>query len=109
MPDGPSILGRKEDGMACVIEKGVAFLPDHSAFAGSVATTDRLVRTFVKAGVGLCDAVKMASTTPAKVLGLKKGRLEPDFDADLVLFDDEINVKGVILDGRCLDLAGTPL
>lgn len=103
MPDGPSILGRKEDGMACVIEKGVAFLPDHSAFAGSVATTDRLVRTFVKAGVGLCDAVKMASTTPAKVLGLKKGRIEPGFDADLILFDDEINVKGVILDGRYLD------
>lgn len=109
MPDGPSILGRKEDGMACIIEGGVAFLPDHSAFAGSVATTDRLVRTFVKAGVGLCDAVKMASTTPAKVLGLKKGRLEPSYDADLVLFDDAINVKGVILDGRCLDLAGTTL
>lgn len=103
MPDGPSILGRKEDGMDCVIEKGVAFLPDHSAFAGSVATTDRLVRTFVKAGVGLCDAVKMASTTPAKVLGLQKGRIEPGYDADLVLFDEDINVKGVILDGRYLD------
>ena len=61
------------------------------------------MRTFVKAGVGLCDAVKMASTTPAKVLGLKKGRIEPGFDADLVLFDDAINVKGVILDGRYLD------
>ena len=53
--------------------------------------------------------MKMASTTPAKVLGLKKGRLEPSYDADLVLFDDEINIKGVILDGRCLDLAGTTL
>lgn len=103
MPDGPSILGRKEDGMACVIEDGVAFLPDHSAFAGSIATADRLVRTFVKAGVGLCDAVKMASATPAKVLGLKKGRIEPEYDADLVLFDKDINVKGVFLNGRYLN------
>lgn len=105
MPDGSSVLGPKDDGMACVIERGVAFLPDHSAFAGSVATTDRLVRTFVKAGAGLCDAVKMASTTPAKVLGLKKGRLEPGYDADLVLFDDDVNIKGVVLDGRYLDEA----
>ena len=40
----------------------------------------------------LCDAVKMASLTPARVIGLdgKKGKIEKDFDADLIMFDDDI-------------------
>ena len=32
-------------GQKCIVEDGVAKLPDRSAFAGSVATMDRLVRT----------------------------------------------------------------
>ena len=44
-------------------------MPDRKAFAGSVATTNRLVATVVhKAGIPLLDAVKMASLTPARIL-----------------------------------------
>ena len=48
MPDGESILGSLEKGQKVIIEDGVAKLPDRTAFAGSVATTDRLVRTMLE-------------------------------------------------------------
>ncbi len=48
MPDGESILGSLANGQKVIIEDGVAKMPDRSAFAGSVATTDRLVRTMVQ-------------------------------------------------------------
>lgn len=38
-------------------------------------------------GLPLEDLVRLMSTTPAEILGLAKGRLEPDYDADLVLVD----------------------
>jgi N-acetylglucosamine-6-phosphate deacetylase len=47
MPEGESILGSLKNGKPCAIEDGVAKLPDRSAFAGSVATADRLVRNMV--------------------------------------------------------------
>ena len=104
MPDGEYILGNKDTGIKCVKENGVAKLPDRTAFAGSVATADMLVRTmYKKAGVSLPDAVKMLTRNPAEIMGLNsKGRIKPDFDADLVIFDDDINVKTVIADGRVL-------
>ena len=98
MPDGPSILGRIQDGMPCIIEDGVAKLTDRSAFAGSVATFDRLVRVFHKeAGIDLADCIKMASTTPARMIGLggSKGKLQQGYDADIVVFDEDIHVKMV--------------
>lgn len=88
-------------GVACVIKNGVAVLPDESAFAGSIATADRLVRFCVQqVGIPLEEAVRMASANPARVMGLKnKGRLAVGCDADLVFFDDEIQVKKVIAMG----------
>lgn len=102
MPDGESILGGMSDGLKVIIEDGVAKLPDRSAFAGSVAFCDRLVKNMVKlAGVSLCDAVKMASETPANILGLDHiGKLSPGFAADIVLFDAEINIHKTIVDGE---------
>jgi N-acetylglucosamine-6-phosphate deacetylase len=60
MPDGEYILGSLKNGHKVIVENGVAKLPDRSAFAGSVATTDRLVRTMIQvANVSLIDAIKM--------------------------------------------------
>ena len=59
MPEGPSVLGSLKDGLDVIVEGGVAKLPDRSAFAGSVATADRLVRTMVAAGIPLVDVVRM--------------------------------------------------
>ena len=99
MPDGPSILGGLNDGLHVIVEDGVAKLPDRSAFAGSVAFCDRLVRNMINmAGVSICDAVKMASTTPAHIMGLKtKGILKKDYDADIIIFDKDINVIKTII------------
>ena len=85
-----------------IIEDGVAKLSDRSAFAGSIATADRLIRTCVKdAEIPIISAVKMMTQTPAQIMGLSdKGILKPEFDADIVLFDADINVKNVIIRGR---------
>ncbi len=102
MPDGPSVIGGLDDGLHVVIEDGVAKLPDRSAFAGSVAFCDRLVRNMVTmAGVSICDAVTMAATTPARIVGLdSKGVLAEGKDADVVIFDDDINVSCTIVGGK---------
>ncbi len=98
-----SISGSKEDGQPCIIEDGVAKLPDRSAFAGSIATTDRLVRTMWKlAGVPLPDAIRMMTENPAKLLRIdgRKGRLLPGKDADVVLFDEDVAVQSVYYMGK---------
>ena len=67
----------------------------------SVATTDRLVRTMMKlGGASVVDAVKMATATPARYLGLRdRGVLVAGRRADIVLFDDDVNIKHVLLGG----------
>src|SRR5688572_9654619 len=47
MPPGESVLGGLKNGLRVIIEDDVAKLPDRSSFAGSVATTDRLVRNMI--------------------------------------------------------------
>ena len=103
MPEGDSILGSLTDGQRVIIEDGVAKLPDRSAFAGSVCTADRLIRTMVyTADVPLVDAVRMATLTPAKVLQLdqQKGKLAPGMDADIAVFDSEIEMYLVMVGGQ---------
>ena len=89
--------------MNIIIEDDVAKLPDRLAFAGSVATTDRLVRNMINlADVPLYQAVKMMTATPAKNIGMfsKKGSLSTGEDADIIIFDDDINVSTVIVGGE---------
>lgn len=105
MPEGPSILGGLADGQECVIEDGVAKLMDRSGFAGSVCTADRLIRTMTTiGGCTLEQAVKMASYNPARVMGIadRKGSLEVGKDADIVIFNDNIDVAKTIVGGRVI-------
>ncbi len=105
MPPGDSILGSKHNGLKVLVEDGVAKLPDRTSFAGSVATCDRLVRNMINmADVPLLEAVKMASQTPANILGLgsSKGSLISGKDADIILFDENINVSTTIVQGRVI-------
>ncbi len=100
--EGESILGSLENGQRIIIEDGVAKMPDRQAFAGSVCTTDRLVRNMVElAGASLPDAVMMMTQTPARIMGLQNvtGTVAPGRKADLVLFDDSIQVQAVWTDG----------
>ena len=81
----------------------MAKLLDRSAFAGSVATADRLIRTMVNlAGIPLTDAVKMATATPARIIGMQHlyGSLTTGHKADIVIFDDNIKIKRTIIGGK---------
>ena len=81
-----------------IIEDGVCKLADRSALAGSVATMDRLIRTMVqKAEIPLADAIRMASETPAHIMGVsdRKGSLQKGKDADILVLDDNLNVRAV--------------
>lgn len=103
MPEGPSILGGLADGQEIIVEDGVAKLMDRSAFAGSVATADRLVRTMVSiAGCSVADAVRMITENPARIMGLSdsKGALRPGMDADIVIFDENIKIRNTIINGK---------
>lgn len=86
-----------------IVEDGVCLMADRSALAGSVATTDRLLRTMVNdAHVPLTDAVRMASTTPARLIGVddRKGSLTVGRDADLILLDDTLHVTRTFVRGE---------
>lgn len=103
MPDGPTILGSIDDGVPAIIEDGVAKLPDRSSFAGSVCTTDRIVRNYLtKTAATLPEAVQIMTLTPARLMKIddRKGSLTPGKDADIVLFDDDIHVSMTMIGGR---------
>ena len=105
MPEGESILGSLEKGQKVIVEEGVAKLPDRSAFAGSVATADRLVRTMVSiAGVPVVDAVRMMTATPAEIININrsKGTIAAGKDADIVIFDADIHILKTIINGKVI-------
>ncbi|KAA9355175.1 N-acetylglucosamine-6-phosphate deacetylase [Larkinella humicola] len=103
MPPGNSILGSLHNGTEVIVEDGVAKMPDRQAFAGSVATADRLVRTMINlADIPLLDTIRMISSTPARIMGVadRKGILAPGKDADLVFFDADISIQLTMVEGR---------
>lgn len=106
LPNGSRVkLGSLENGRDTVIEDDVAFMPDHTCFAGSVCTADRCIRTMVQlAQVPLPVAVAMMTANPARLLGFQhqKGALAPGLDADLCLFDESLHIQGVFVEGKRL-------
>ena len=101
--DGTVLPYNSERNINVVIERGVAIMPDGKSFAGSLATTSQLVRTMVNiAGVPLYDAVRMASLTPARMIGLDRetGSIAIGKRADLALLDRDLRVKEVFLNGE---------
>jgi N-acetylglucosamine-6-phosphate deacetylase len=96
-------LAKGPGGRELLIEDGVAKLPDRSVFAGSTSTMDKIVRTMVQlADVPLVEAVRMASATPARIIGVSahKGTINPGMDADLVVLDRELAVRAVMVGGE---------
>lgn len=88
----------QENGISVVYENNVMLLADKSALAGSVATLRDCVRNMYKeVGVPLYSAVRMASLTPATVVGCEKskGQIKIGCDSDLIIFDNELSIKSV--------------
>ncbi len=103
MPEGESVIGNVHTGIKVIVEDGVSKLPDRSAFAGSVATANRLVRTMINmAGVSLPDAITMITQTPARIMNIsdRKGSLTVGKDADIVIFDENISIDTTIVNGK---------
>jgi N-acetylglucosamine-6-phosphate deacetylase len=99
MPEGQYRMG----GLEVIVEDGVAKLSDGSGFAGSVATMNLCVRNMVNlVGLSIEDAIKMATLNPAKVIGIdeKKGSLVEGKDADIVIFDKDINILITVVKGK---------
>ena len=97
------VLGNKQKGTEVVVDDGVAKLPDFSSYAGSIATMDGALRVLCNDyGFSLPEASVMLSKAPASLLKITdtKGSIEPNRDADLVVFDKDLNLVGVFLKGK---------
>ena len=98
LDDGEYELG----GMRVFVRDATARLSD-GTLAGSTLTMDRAVKIFMDAaGCSLVEAVRAASLNPAKLLRIddRKGSIEVDKDADLVIFDGQLNVHYTIIGGE---------
>jgi len=83
----------------------VAKLTNRQSFASSVSTMDRLVRNMVNfVDLNIRQAVQMATYNSAKIQGLEDqiGILGENKKADIVVFDNNINIKMTIVDGKIL-------
>jgi len=70
---------------------------------GSQLTLSVAIRNMRKhTGASVCDLIKMVTSTPAKTVGLyrDRGSIEPGKIADLVVLDEDLRVKGVLLEGK---------
>ena len=92
------ILGSKENGITVLIEDDVTKLPDRQSFAGSTATADRLYREMAKAiGKDMVALSKMASLTPAKVMGwTDRGEIAEGKIADLLIVNENLEIQKII-------------
>lgn len=80
----------------------VAKLPDHSCFAGSVATMDQVVRNMVRlAGLSLPHAIRTATANPARIHGIPgRGVLAPGMKADITVLDPSLTPRMTVVEGE---------
>lgn len=92
-------------GTKFIVEDGVCKLNDRSAFAGSVATADQLVRVMVnECGYSIVESVKMLTKIPAEILKVNKGEITEGKDADIIVFDENIHISDVFVGGEKIAL-----
>lgn len=96
MGDGTYLFGGHE----VTVSNGVATLSD-GTLASSTITMNKALEKAIKAGIPFIEAVKMATETPANLLGLaNKGRLKEGADADFVLLNDQFDVLKTFVNGN---------
>jgi len=91
-------------GQTIIVKDGMATL-ENGTLAGSTAMLNYCVRNVHQmAGASLLEAVRMASLNPAKVIGMQHqiGSLATGKRADLVLMDQDFNVRLVMVEGSIL-------
>ena len=98
MKDGIYDLG----GQAVIVKEGAACL-ESGNLAGSVLTLNQAVKNFYDhTKVTLPRAIHMASLNPATAIGIDefKGSLDIGKDADIALFDDNLECYLTICQGK---------
>lgn len=95
LPDGEYESG----GIPVFVKNGEIRLSEGNLAGSSFCLLD-CVKKAVEFGIEKDVAIKMATETPATLLGLKKGRVEVGFDADLLIVDDNLDLKSVIIGGE---------
>jgi N-acetylglucosamine-6-phosphate deacetylase len=109
MPEGEYLIGPLDGGEPCIHRDGVGLMPDGTGLASSVRGMDHMVRTFAAmTGRPLWEVVRMASLTPARIVGWDReiGSLEPGKRGDLVILDRDLNVRRVFSDGAEVAIGG---
>lgn len=99
-----TVIGSIKNGLSVVVEDEVAKLLDRQSFAGSTATGDRLYKTMANAiGKDMVALSKMASTTPAKIMGwTDRGEIAVGKRADLLFMNDNLEIEKIIFGGTIL-------
>ena len=85
---------------------GVGMMLDRSSFAGSTTLVNQMIPILVEViGVPVVEAVRMATLTPAKVIGVanSKGSLEAGKAADIAIFEDDFTAWRTMIGGRWVD------
>jgi N-acetylglucosamine-6-phosphate deacetylase len=85
------------------VHDGVGMLLDHTKFAGSTTLVNQMVPILTDVvGIPLVEAIRMATLTPARIIGVddRKGSLEADKDADIAIFEDDFTAWRTMIGGR---------
>ena len=108
LPPGEYTFGPLDGGEVVYSDGTVGLMPDRSGLASSVRGMDFMVRHVHRTvGVDLPTAVRMASLTPATILGMEReaGSLEAGKRADLLLLDNDLAVSAVWVGGQQINLS----
>ncbi|MBQ9354579.1 MAG: amidohydrolase family protein, partial [Clostridia bacterium] len=92
--------GEYESGGLPVFVKDNSIRLKDGTLAGSYACLMDCVKKAVEFGIPKADAVKMATETPACLLGVKKGKIAVGYDADLLIVDEFLNIQKIIIGGK---------
>ncbi|GAA0122281.1 MULTISPECIES: N-acetylglucosamine-6-phosphate deacetylase [Clostridium] len=101
LKDGQYELG----GQKVIVNNGAARL-ENGGLAGSTLNLKNAVYNMVTMlNIPIQDAITMASLSPAKAIGVDnfKGSIEIGKDADMLLFDDNINISAVFINGNSVN------
>jgi len=91
-----------DGGVRYEVLDGVAILKDRTAFAGSITLLNQMIPILLReVGIPLVEAIRMASLTPARVIGVdgRKGSLEAGKDADVAVYDEDFTAWKVMVGG----------
>jgi N-acetylglucosamine-6-phosphate deacetylase len=102
MPDGIYKLGSNAYGSEAVVKNGISYTRDMRSFASTTISMVNAVRFMRNIGYPMREVLLMASSIPAKLLGVSnsKGFIASGFDGDLVVLDRKLRVLLTVVRGR---------